>query len=141
MAGKLLITNLDQPAVVRAAGALIRTWAVNLTLPAGGTDQIGGTSVRDLLAAAGVTFADPSIRVVLHQSTDTELHIHLPPKASLETAIQEITANPLGYSIAAPYRDFIVDKICNGGQGYDQPNEILPFYDYRIGDYTLQHCM
>lgn len=141
MAGKLLITNLDQPAIVRKAGALIRTWALNLTLQPGGTETIGGTSVRALLEAEGVTFADPNIRVVLHQSTETELHIHLPPKASLETAIQEITANPLGYSIAVPYRDFIVDKICSGGQGFDTPAEILPFYDYRIGDYTLQHCM
>lgn len=141
MPRKLLITNLDNPAAVTAAGALIRGWALApQNPPPQGIDSIGGKTIKAHLESAGIEFAPSVTRVVLHQSTNTEMHIVLSPKDSLQSALDDINANPSGYEITGPIKDIVLDRR-DHGTNFDEPHEVLPFYDFRIGDYTLQHCM
>lgn len=135
MEEKFLILNLTDVPVMQSVGELLRGWAMGTqTLPA--TPE----ATKQALADAGLIFVDSVERVVLHQSTSEELHVVLPRARSLEIARQEIEDNPLGYGIQKHYTDFVHDRDENGGL-FDDPGEVLTFYDFRLADYCLQHCM
>ena len=140
MPANLLITNLDDTTILRAVGAKVREWILTKELPPNGTEEIDGTKVIDLLKQAGLQFVPSVTKVVVHQSTDSVLHIVLSHKGALQSGLAAIEANPEGYNIQPHYREFVRDREANGGN-FVSRDQVKAFYDFRIGDYTLQHCM
>lgn len=133
---KLLIQNLDQVPPIRRVGAKLREWTFDNSLWEGKTPQ----QIKDELADEGLEFDNGVDGVVVTQSQNNMLHIVLPPADSLTSVIKEIKTDPPNYKIQKHYFHFVRDRD-SGGDLFDEESEVLDFYDFRLGDYTLQHCM
>lgn len=135
---RVLIKNLDKSDVVKKAGELLKEWALD-----DGTDDskthwwdMTPEQRLDALKATGLEFEGSVKRISIFQSDEATLKLTLPPAECLRVALDEIATNPRGYRITDIYVDFVKNPT-----KYDESHELLPFYDFRIGDYILQHCM
>lgn len=133
---RLLIQNLNDPATVTAAGELFRSWTMDPTQWQGLSDA----QVLDALKKAGLKFEPSVTGVHVMQSTTSTLQIRLPPAECLQQGRDDIEDNHTDYKLPDIITDFVEDRR-TGGPLYDEPHEVLHFYDFRLGDYTLQHCM
>lgn len=86
--------------------------------------------IRAEIIAAGLTIAN-SVTIHVHQNTPSELHIALPSKEQLESIRGKISAG--NYTLNPNFEAF-VSKV------NPTESETLEFYDFRLGDYALQHC-
>ena len=86
--------------------------------------------IRAEIIAAGLTIAT-SVTIHVHQNTSNELHIALPSKEQLESILAKISAG--NYTLNPNFEAFV-------SKTNPSEDETLDFYDFRLGDYALQHC-
>lgn len=128
---KCTVMKSAEPAMLEEVGRLIRSWVASGTVP---TEQ----EAFDALSAIGIEFDGnvTKVRVVPYEE-DTAI-IALPPKASLDCIYDKIENDEKfrrDYSLGAPFI-----AIANS-QGKDKPANVMrDFYDFRLGEYSLQHC-
>lgn len=87
-------------------------------------------AIRDEIVDAGLTIA-ASVTIHVHQNTSNELHIALPSKEQLESILAKISAG--NYTLNPNFEAFV-------SKTNPSKDETLDFYDFRLGDYALQHC-
>jgi len=113
--------DLSDHAAVGRVGKLLQKWVEDpKTIPATPEDalaEIQGTGI-------GTAALE---RVHVHKNTETDFHISLPTADQLKEVLQDINS----YLLPDPYKDFAAAP-----DQFDRKE----FYQYRMGDYTLQHC-
>ncbi|HEU0222884.1 MAG TPA: peroxidase family protein, partial [Paracoccaceae bacterium] len=126
-----LVTNLNDEAVMQKAGALLRQWALGLVpIPKTAEER------REALEAEGVRFQPSVTGVEVHQNTSTVMNIALPSATQLQGQLDRLGSYTTGAGYRLPHRfgDFL-----ENADGYTK-DQLLEFYDFRLGDYVLQHC-
>lgn len=88
--------------------------------------------IRQAILDAGLTFSNAAVELRVDQCTDTVFAISLPSKAQLEATRAKIEADEQ-YLLPSLF----VDHVENPPTSKD---DHLKFYDFRLGDYVLQHC-
>ena len=89
------------------------------------------TQVRNAINASGLSISD-DIEISVNQNTNSVLHVTLPSPEQLASKISTIEAG--NYVLNDVFCEF-----CNNGN--PTKDEALDFYNFRLGDYVLQHCM
>mgnify|MGYP000268274926 CR=1 FL=1 len=88
--------------------------------------------IRHAILSAGLSFSNPAVELKVDQCTDTVFAIALPSKAQLE-ATRATIAGTGEYVLPTPFKEHIETPATD-------PDDLLDFYDFRLGDYVLQHC-
>lgn len=131
--GSSSILNLDDEAVVRRVGALFRDWALN-GLPDGGDPR----KIKEHLEAAGLRFRPGIRKVKIRQNDDSVTHMAIPSAAQMKGMLDKLKSDYYsgGYKYKLPktFEDYF-----QNGSNYNE-KQLLDFYDFRLGDYVLQHC-
>ncbi|QDL94951.1 hypothetical protein FDP22_24130 (plasmid) [Paroceanicella profunda] len=131
------VFNMNDPVVLRAMGALVRKWVLKDKVPVG--DSKG--ALKDMYKA-GITLQDKDgnelerkhcpIKVIVHQNSEDEFHIVVPAKEQLEDILDRVENDP-GYTLDQEFMTFLMPPAKTKEQR-------MSFYDFRLGDYVLQHC-
>lgn len=95
------------------------------------TENVTDETVTQAITDAGLTIG-PDISVNVHQNDTNTMHVALPSKVQLEHIHEDMVTN--AYQLCPNFCEF--DQL----SPEQQKATGLEFYNFRLGDYVIQHC-
>lgn len=122
------VSDMREGATVAQFGKKLKELILNGTITPDTDPDVAREKVKTALSASGLELK-PGVNLHVHQNDADNYHITLPHKEQLEKTEQTIANG-----------DYVLPDKFDFACAAQNPASALDFYDFRLGDYVLQHC-